>query len=549
MPDNIFLIGFSGTGKSRVAHRVARLLGWDAFDMDVEIVRRAGKPIDRIFAEEGEAAFRNLESQLLQEACSKGRRVIATGGGAFVDAENRRLMLDSGLVVCLEARPETVLRRLQEWEDEDDGTAIRPMLESDNPLERIRALKAERQPSYDEAHWMVQTDRLTEGEVAREVEKAWHLLKHRLRATEDANLAAVVTHSSGSYPVLVGWDIIESAADYLHSVGIRGPVYLISDEGLYPRHVRRAQRALEGGGIVTHLYVVPQGEASKNLQLARHIYDWLVGLKAERRHAILALGGGMVGDLAGFVAATFLRGVPFVQIPTSLLAMVDASIGGKVAVNLPQGRNLVGAFYQPSMVLADVGVLSTLGQRERSEGWAEAIKHSLILDKGLLDTFEQRAAELLALEPEVTADVIRRSVAIKARVVSDDERETGGRRVLLNYGHTIGHALEAAAGYGRYLHGEAVSVGMTGAALISRRIGLIDSEMVERQRGLLERFGLPTACPGVEVDGLVEAMARDKKVLGGAIQWVLLEGIGRAMVRRDVPAAVVKDVLAELTRR
>ena len=547
MADNIFLIGFSGTGKSRVARRVARLLGWEAFDMDADIVRRAGKPIHRIFAEEGEAAFRKLESQLVREVCGKERQVVSTGGGAFVSADNRRLMLQSGLVVCLEAQPETALRRLQECADEDDGTAIRPMLGGEKPLERVRSLKAERQPAYDQAHWTVHTDLLSESEVAREVVKAWHTLGHRLSTARDPDLAAVVTHSSGSYPVLVGWGLVERLGERLLGADLKGPAYLISDDGLYPHHVRRAQQALERSGIATHLYILPKGEHTKSLEMARHIYDWLVGLSAERGHPIVALGGGMVGDLAGFVAATFLRGIPFVQVPTSLLAMVDASIGGKVAVNLPEGRNLVGAFYQPRMVLADVSTLATLGERERREGWAEAIKHGLTLDSELFKAFEGHSAEIMALEPEMTTDVIRRSAAIKARVVTEDEREVD-QRVLLNYGHTIGHALEAAAGYGNYLHGEAVSVGMMGAAVISYRMGMIGPEAVERQKELLERFGLPLACPGIDVGAISQAMARDKKVADRAIRWVLLDDIGHAVVRGDVPTSIVDGVLKKLTQ-
>ncbi|MFQ5860487.1 MAG: 3-dehydroquinate synthase, partial [Dehalococcoidia bacterium] len=287
---------------------------------------------------------------------------------------------------------------------------------------------------------------------------------------------------------------------------------------------------------------------SKSLEMARCIYEWLAERKAERGQAILALGGGVVGDLAGFVAATYLRGIPLVQLPTSLAAMVDAAIGGKVAVNLPAGKNLVGAFYQPRLVLADLETLSTLPRRELAEGWAEAIKAGLILDADLFDTMERHAEGLLALERGSTSEVIRRSMAIKARIVTQDEWETSGRRILLNYGHTIGHALEAATGYQQYLHGEAVSVGMMGAALLSQRLGLISAQVVQRQRQLLERFGLPLRCPGVAPRSILRAMTLDKKVRGGALQWVVLEDVGRAVVRRRVPTALVREVVHSLAR-
>ena len=366
---------------------------------------------------------------------------------------------------------------------------------------------------------------------------------------EDPNLAAVVTHSGGSYPVWVGWGLLDVLGERLAGLGLKGPAYIISDDRVFSPYGRRAQYSLHQSGIEAHCFIIPAGEQSKGLELAEAIYQWLVERRAERGHMVIAVGGGVVGDLAGFVAATFLRGMPFVQVPTSMAAMVDASIGGKVAVNLPQGKNLVGAFYQPRMVLADVSALSTLGRRELAEGWAEAIKHGLILDAELFDVFEEHAEALMGLEPGISTEVIRRSVAIKAQVVSEDERETLGRRILLNYGHTIGHALEAATGYGQYLHGEGVSVGMMGAARISQRLGMIDEDVVGRQRRLLERFDLPTSAADLEPQQVFKAMSLDKKTEGGSIRWVLLEAIGGAVVRRDVPTELVQETVHSLLGR
>ena len=242
----------------------------------------------------------------------------------------------------------------------------------------------------------------------------------------NADLAATVYHSGGSYPVEAGWGLIDRLGERLTELGIKGPVYIVTDDNVMRPYGRNAQWALQRAGIAAHCFIIPPGEPSKTFELAQHIYEWLVSLKAERGQAIVAVGGGVVGDLAGFVAATFLRGVPFVQVPTSMAAMVDASIGGKVAVNLPQAKNLVGAFYQPKAVLADVQALSTLGKRGLSEGWAEAIKHGLILDADLLDLFEEHAEALMEVEPEISTEVIRRSMAIKAEVVSQDERGNPG---------------------------------------------------------------------------------------------------------------------------
>jgi 3-dehydroquinate synthase len=254
-----------------------------------------------------------------------------------------------------------------------------------------------------------------------------------------------------------------------------------------------------------------------------------------------------VGDLTGFAAATLLRGVDFVQIPTTLLAQVDSSVGGKTGINTRHGKNLIGAFYQPRLVLADTDVLQTVPPRDLTAGWAEVIKHGLILDPGLLHAMERDAAKALALEPEVTAAILRRSAQIKAKVVSGDERE-GGQRMILNYGHTIGHGIEAATGYSAVLHGEAVAVGMQGAAAIAVRQGLLSPEVAETQRRLLERYGLPLRWPGVDPQAVLQAMTLDKKVAARKQRWILLTGVGRTVIRDDVPVELVREIVAELLR-
>ncbi|MDE2802674.1 MAG: 3-dehydroquinate synthase, partial [Chloroflexota bacterium] len=308
-----------------------------------------------------------------------------------------------------------------------------------------------------------------------------------------------------------------------------------------------AQIALESADIPVHTFVVPAGENSKSLDTLALVYQWLAEQRAERGHFVVGLGGGVVGDLAGYAAATFNRGLPLVQAPTSLAAMVDASIGGKTAVNLEAGKNLVGAFHQPRLVVAEVDALDTLPERELASGWAEAIKHGLILDAELFETFEAHAEAICRLERPLADDVVRRSMAVKADVVSRDERETLGLRILLNYGHTIGHALEAATAYGELLHGEAVAIGMTAAVRISRAMGLIGDDLVDRQDALLRRFNLPTSFPGADRDAVRQAMSVDKKTSAGSIRWVLLDGLGRSLTRNDIPAEVVEDALAAVT--
>lgn len=361
-------------------------------------------------------------------------------------------------------------------------------------------------------------------------------------------LAAVVHTSQGAYRVIVGRGVIETIGAEMAAAGLKGRAYIIADQAVFPSGVRRCQEALEEGGFPAHVLTVPSGEQTKSLDTARHVWEWLAARRTERRDAIVALGGGVTGDLAGFVAATWLRGVPFVQVPTSLAAMVDAAIGGKTAVNLPSAKNMVGAFHQPRLVMAEVDYLQSLSRRELASGWAEAIKHGLILDPALLDTFEKHAPEMMSLSGDVAVRAIRRSVAIKAEIVSADEFETGGTRVLLNYGHTVGHALEAVTGYGRFLHGEAVSVGMMAAAGIARRLGMISAELVDRQRAVLERYGLPVRAAGVSAETVIAASKSDKKTSGGDIRWVLLEGPGKATTRQDVPETIVRQAVEEVLR-
>ena len=476
-------------------------------------------------------------------------QVVSTGGGIVVDWRNRRAMERAGAVVCLEARPETLFARVERQAREDAEASARPMLFADDALARIRSLKARRQFAYTHARLIVHTDDLSPEQAAMEVVRGWKDISetNEARAAWDSpDLAAVVETSGGDYPVWVGWDIMDRLGErVIQTVGETSTTYIFTDEHVYSM-ARLAQSSLERAGIAAHIFIMPAGEQHKTLKTVELAYEWLSHRRAERGHLVLAVGGGVVGDLAGFVAATYVRGMPFAQAPTSLLAMMDASIGGKVAVDLPRGKNLVGAFYQPRLVLSDVSTLRGLSARQMASGWAEAIKHGLILDEDLLADFDRQRDVLMALEPQAAAELIRRSVAIKANVVSRDERETLGVRVLLNYGHTIGHAIESATGYDTYLHGEAVSVGMMGAANIALHRGLLAAEAVERQADMLRSFGLPLSCEGVSVDAIEEAMRSDKKVSAGSIRWVLLDGIGNAVTRNDVPPELVRQTLERL---
>jgi 3-dehydroquinate synthase len=565
-PQRIILTGFSGTGKSVVAGIVATSLGWQARDTDEMVEREAGKPILEIFAGEGEEAFRERESRALADACSQQRVVVATGGGAVLRPANRRLMAQSGMIACLEARPETIARRLNERAE--DEPLDRPLLATADPLSRVRELKGARQNLYALCDHTVHTDALTPEEVAAEVVGAWERLAgaaladtNRIQDLSEeepsarASLtlhavapgaAATVFTATGEYPIVVAWGLLGELGERLRKAGLSRRVYVITDEAVAHYYEDDVRRSLSSADLEFDVYAIPPGEESKTQETAGAVYDWLLERRAERGHAIVAVGGGVVTDLAGFVAATFARGLPLVHVPTSLLGMVDAAIGGKVAVNHPRAKNMIGAFYHPRMVLADPALLRTLPPREVHSGMGEALKHALIADEAYLQFFEENAAAVMSLERDVITKAIRRSAVIKSAIVSEDERETLGRRTLLNYGHTVAHAIESTTGYTRFRHGEADGIGMTAAATISVRLGLLDPAAAERQRRVIERYSLPTKAEGLHREALLAAMSLDKKVQGTTIRWVLLEGIGRPVLRDDVPQDVVEAALNEV---
>ncbi|MFO8011108.1 MAG: 3-dehydroquinate synthase [Dehalococcoidia bacterium] len=542
---NIILTGFSYTGKTQVAGIVAERLGWEVFDTDEQIIRLAGKSIQEIFAENGENDFRQLERRALEDACKRTHTVISTGGGIVMSDENRRIMSECGVVVCLEAKPETIYRRLTNDAQARGYGVVRPLLDDADPMQRITSLKEIRQNYYAECDWTIHTDHLTPEEVAGEVIHGWNVLSRVVEFADAQKPACVVTTPTESYPVFIGWDIMGSLGEKMARLGLADEAYIISDDLVFPLYGERVKASLEKSGFTVDSLVVPHGEMSKFYPVAMRIYDFLVLHRAERSHSIVALGGGVVGDLAGFVAATFLRGMPLIHVPTSLVGMVDSSIGGKVALNHNEGKNLIGAFYQPRMVFSDVQALTTLPEREFISGWAEVIKHGLIRDSEYVSFLEKNAGSLLSLDPSLIVEAVRRSATIKATIVSADEKERG-LRTILNYGHTIAHGLEAATGYNRMLHGEAVAVGMTGAADISKEVGLIDEDTVSRQNFLLGSYGLPVDARGVDVEAVIRSIELDKKVFMKSVRWVLLRQMGIAVIRDSIPVETVRKSVNKL---
>jgi len=353
----------------------------------------------------------------------------------------------------------------------------------------------------------------------------------------------VVDLGPRSYEVVVGTELLDELGARLARLAFHGRVAVVTSTRVARLYRDPVVRGLRAAGFEPLVVELPDGEEHKTLASLATVHDRLLEAGVERRTPVVALGGGVVTDLAGFAAATLLRGLPTVLVPTTLLGQVDAAIGGKTGVNHARGKNLIGAFHQPRLVLADVAVLSTLPRRELLAGVAEVIKYGVIGDAALFGRLEERLPDLLALDPELTTSVVAACARQKAAVVADDEREERGGRAVLNFGHTVGHAIEAATGYRRFLHGEAVAIGMVSAARVSERLGICDAGTAGRIENLLERAGLPTRLPeDVPVDALARAMQSDKKSSGGRIRYVCVAHVGRT----ELVELAVQDIVDRL---
>lgn len=575
MQQRIALIGLSGSGKTSVGPLVAEALGWRYIDTDQMIEQEAGRSIADFFVQGGEAMFRAAERRALTKALAHTHVVIATGAGMIEDATNRSRLERAAFCVWLHAPVSTLIARLKEASD-------RPLL-SDDPETKLVQMAERRQPLYTAlANWMIVTTYLAPQQIACSVIDAYRLHENPAAppliapATAEAarksptdaeapsasdvavsapELAPTVPEAQalsqvhtpgGSYDIRIRIGAWNDLPERLDQLKIRGAAWVISDTQVLPRYRDRLRELLTERRNV-QFYAIQAGEQHKNLATVQRVYDWLLQNGVERGDVVLALGGGVVGDLAGFVAATVLRGIALVQLPTTVLAMVDSAIGGKTGVDHNVGKNLIGAFYQPRLVLGDTSVLATLPAVQRTAGWAEAIKHGVIGDAALFDELRREAPNVLSLHEPVTSQLLQRAAQFKIRLVSADEREHAGR-IMLNYGHTLGHALEAESRY-NLLHGFGVAIGMMAAGSIAVRTGLFDPQALEAQRATLTAFGLPTRIPPY-INGIraIRHIASDKKVQAQRVRWVLPTAIGAMTVRDDVPLELVEHVVRELSR-
>ncbi len=543
----IALIGFSGSGKTTVAGLLAQRLGWAVCDLDEQIESHFELTIPEVFGKHGESAFREVEQTLLRNALNQSHVVIATGGGAAAqpDAWSSRYLGDSEtLTITLDVRPETTLQRLTDQQRKEGSSVVRPMIAGGNPLERISDLKRSRQDAYDRAMITLPVDRTRPDQVASEIVSL-------LRADRDPDKPSVSLSAPGGRSGIYVRPGFLSEAGTLTSAAFPSArrAWIISDVNVAPHHAPAVQDALDVAGITPTLIEVPSGESSKSLEQAGRLFDQLLESGVERSDVIVALGGGVIGDLAGFVAATVLRGVGLVQIPTTLLAMVDSSVGGKTGINHAAGKNLIGSFYQPPVVIIDPETLGTLPPRELNQGWAEVIKHAVIQPStphgqraDLIDFLERNSPRARSLQYPVLSYLIQRNVELKSRVVEADEREIGVRK-LLNFGHTLGHAIEAST-Y-EHLHGEAVALGMRAALALSTEVNPSSVSRGERITALLDQFELP-ATTTIDVESVLHLTRSDKKRSQGTLRWILLDDCGGVEVRTDIDESMVRRALATI---
>jgi|CXWL01.1.fsa_nt_gi 3-dehydroquinate synthase len=544
---NIILVGMMGAGKSTIGRALANALGKEFVDSDHVIQERTGAKIPVIFEIEGEAGFRKRESEVLIELVKKNNIVLATGGGAVLSQENRQLLEQNGIVIYLRASVNDLYRRTRHDKN-------RPLLQTPNLFARLNELYIQRDALYREtAHVIIDSGKqgvryLIQKLINKLSSINLNNIKQNGNQITMQTISVDLTTSSEkrSYPIHIGHGILEQV-DLILSCLPQKRVAIVSNTTVAPLYLEKLRTALEKQGVISVSIILPDGEVHKNWETLNLIFDALLKNHCERNTTILALGGGVVGDLAGFAAATYLRGVPFIQIPTTLLSQVDSSVGGKTGINHPLGKNMIGAFYQPRMVLTDSATLNTLPDRELRAGLAEMIKYGLIRDPAFFDWLEQNMQRLLARDPIILNEAIQRSCENKAELVATDEKEKGVR-ALLNLGHTFGHAIENGMGYGIWLHGEAVAAGTVLAAELSRRMKLISEADVNRIRKIFIQAGLPVAAPEMSPEKYLQLMLLDKKVDAGRTRFILLNRIGEAVMRADIsPALLTETIIACMT--
>jgi 3-dehydroquinate synthetase/shikimate kinase len=535
---DVVLVGLPGSGKSVVGKRLAHRHGAAFIDVDDAIERAAGRSIPEIFEERGEPAFRALEREAVAalgpaDPTVDVARVIATGGGAVVDPRNRWHLYRDRVVVWLDGRPEVLAQRLRR------SVHVRPLLAGRDPIGTIRALAASRERFYAAGHRL---NGITE--VPSVVEAVEKLVGDAIVAPAAGTVLLRAETRIGQVVLGDGVAAAEVGAALRRLEARR--VILVSEPGAWTAAGEGLAAALRGTGWAVEHLLLPQGEAAKRLPVVERAASDLARLRVERSEPIVAVGGGALGDTAGFLAATYLRGIPVIEVPTTLVAQIDSAIGGKTGVDLPEGKNLVGAFHQPAAIVIDIAFLRTLPERERRAALGEAVKMAALGDDRLFELLETHGeavarGDAARFDGGAVAELVERAAWAKVDVVLADEREAGaaGGRISLNLGHSLGHAVEAAAGFRDLLHGEAVAYGLRAACRIGVAVGVTPPERADRIGRLLDWLGLAREPLPYPLGAVLRHLAADKKHAGGRLRWVLPTATGYE-VRADVPDAVVE---------
>ena len=552
----LVLVGMMGSGKTSIGKRLAQRLGLPFVDSDHEIEAAHRLTISEIFASHGESYFRDGERRVLARLIGEGERVIATGGGAFVDPRTRGLIGAHAVAIWLRADFDVLMRRVRK-------RPTRPLLQNPDPEGVMRRLIGERYPIYGEAHLAIQSRDAPHEIIIDEILDALeaHLSQNSKNGC-DMNISAPppaatnvrVALGDRAYDILIGPDLIARAGSLISQLAPGAAAFIVTDANVGAVWLDRLTAGFDAAGLRHGHIVLPAGEATQNYDHFIQLCEAALEAKLERGDFLVALGGGVMGDLTGFAASSIRRGMGFIQIPTTVLSQVDSSVGGKTGINSPHGKNLIGAFYQPALVLADTGALATLPLREFAAGYAEVVKYGLIDRPDFFDWLEKHWQAVFARGPELE-HAIAVCCEAKAAVVARDETEQGDR-ALLNLGHTFGHALEKIVGYdsARLVHGEGVAVGMACAFRFSVRQGLCPPEAAERVEAHLRAVGLPTrisqALPGWNggVDEILSAMAQDKKVQRGALTFILARDIGQSFIAKNVEVAPLRAFLEDELR-
>ncbi|MCE3255715.1 MAG: bifunctional shikimate kinase/3-dehydroquinate synthase [Rickettsiaceae bacterium] len=534
----IVLTGMMGAGKTVIGSKLASKLGFYFIDSDQEIEDLKQQSISDIFKDKGEKYFREIEKQVVKDVLNRGENIVLSlGGGAFMDEEIRNLIKRNAVSVWLYADLDVLLHRIS-------AKNTRPLLNNMDKRAVLSELMIKRYPTYKEADIHIDTSHDSYEAVIKNLMKKIGEISPKEQIKKEV---ITLNLQDKSYDILVGSGVISEIAGQISRIKSYSKIIVLTDSNVAGLHLHALNDELKKLPIESKNIIVEAGEKSKSFSNLQTVLEQILEIGIDRKSLLIAFGGGVVGDLCGFAASILLRGVDFIQVPTTLLSAVDSSVGGKTAINSKSGKNLIGSFYQPKLVLCDLNFLDTLPERDFVCGYAEAVKYGFIRDKNFFNYLEENLDKIKKRDKEVLQKIIVRSCQIKAEIVGADERENDVRAIL-NFGHTFGHVFETETGYSNELfHGEAVAIGMVLASKMSAHLGLLDGNLVSVAVNHLQKIGLPVSPKAIRKSWDIEALTRhlykDKKTDGKKLTFILLEEMGKSLIKKDVDEKAFLDVI------